>query len=653
MKNFNLLIVALVLLALPMALNSCKEDAKVIPDAPSVAAPAVTTAATAAAVDITFQATIPGGFTSAAVTATGGTATVKTPPAADALTGSVVVTFTAGATPGAASVELTITDKNNKVGKGTGVINITVPGAPSVTAPAAATPVTINVAKDITFAINASGGYKSSALSGLLPGGSTAVIKTQPAAGAKTGDVVVTYTSSVVGQGAVTLTVTDNNNITGFATAVTSNAATASVTVNAAITANTTWTADRRYTLIGNIYVRSGATLTIEAGTVIFGDKVTKGSLVINRGAKIQAVGTAAKPIVFTSSAPKGFRNTGDWGGIVILGKANNNQSGTVNIEGITATGTEDGVYGGTDDADDSGALQYVRIEFAGIALSTNNELNSLTLGSVGSATKINNIQVSYGGDDAYEWFGGKVNSTYLISYRTWDDDFDTDFGYTGFNQFGVSFRDPGIADVSGSNIFEADNDANGTAATPLSAPTFANYTIFGPYMFAELTSGALDASKINPNYRRGGHLRRNSNIKIYNSIFVGLVDGILFDKTGSSAVFKGNYLARISGNVKPTVVTGNGYNDSAFATDNTIAATANAVDQTAILAGSTANLWSISAPTALLATNSALLTGATTLPTFPTGFGFSTPVYRGAFDATNNWANSTWTNYTPINTDY
>jgi hypothetical protein len=276
-----------------------------------------------------------------------------------------------------------------------------------------------------------------------------------------------------------------------------------------------------------------------------------------------------------------------------------------------------------------------------------------LTLGSVGSATKINNIQVSYGGDDAYEWFGGKVNSTYLISYRTWDDDFDTDFGYTGFNQFGVSFRDPGIADVSGSNIFEADNDANGTAATPLSAPTFANYTIFGPYMFAELTSGALDASKINPNYRRGGHLRRNSNIKIYNSIFVGLVDGILFDKTGSSAVFKGNYLARISGNVKPTVVTGNGYNDSAFATDNTIAATANAVDQTAILAGSTANLWSISAPTALLATNSALLTGATTLPTFPTGFGFSTPVYRGAFDATNNWANSTWTNYTPINTDY
>ncbi|PZR04879.1 MAG: hypothetical protein DI539_25290, partial [Flavobacterium psychrophilum] len=118
------------------------------------------------------------------------------------------------------------------------------------------------------------------------------------------------------------------------------------VTVDANITANTTWSASKYYLVKGNIFVQSGVTLTIEPGTIILGDKVTKGALIVNRGAKIEAKGTAAAPIIFTSSAPKGFRNYGDWGGVVLLGKAVNNQAGTQNIEGITATGTENGVYG-------------------------------------------------------------------------------------------------------------------------------------------------------------------------------------------------------------------------------------------------------------------------------------------------------------------
>ena len=268
------------------------------------------------------------------------------------------------------------------------------------------------------------------------------------------------------------------------------------VTVQGAITANTTWSKSSYYLLKGNVYVQAPAELTIEAGTIIYGDKVSKGALVINRGAKIHAVGTAAAPIVFTSSAPKTFRNYGDWGGVVILGKAVNNQSASQTIEGISATSGDDGKYGGTDDADNSGELQYARIEFAGIALSTDNELNGLTLGSVGSGTKIDHIQVSYSGDDSYEWFGGKVNAQYLIAYKGWDDDFDTDFGFTGNVQYAVSHRDANNGDKSGSNGFESDNDGAGNQASvksPLTAPKFSNVSWFGPGTYARLSNQSCE----------------------------------------------------------------------------------------------------------------------------------------------------------------
>jgi hypothetical protein len=540
------------------------------------------------------------------------------------------------------------------------------PDSPTATAPTAVTNVGISTASDITFKVTSPGGYKSSTATAI---GGIAVVKSQPATGASTGDVVVTFTAgTTIGAGSVSITVTDNNSKTTTATAVVSISAIAPTEVTGAITASTTWVASKKYVLKGNVYVRAGAELTIEAGTVILGDKVSKGALIINRGAKIHAVGTATKPIVFTSNAPKGFRNYGDWGGVVILGKSANNQNATQNIEGITASGTEDGVYGGTDDADNSGELQYARIEFAGIALSTDNELNGLTLGSVGSGTKIDHIQVSYSGDDSYEWFGGTVNSTYLIAYRGWDDEFDTDFGYRGFNQFLVSYRDPNVADKSASNGFESDNNAQGDTKTPLTAATFANVTFFGPQMYAPLnSSGALNASGISANYNRGAHLRRNTALKVYNCVFAGAnVNGVFFEQTNGEAVFKGNYIARITGvaSVTPVANTqGSVYDASNFATDNTIAATLNAVDLNSVFAGAsikspsaatTAFNWDLANPSALLATGSPLLTGAATLPNFPTGFGFNTTVpYRGAFDATNNWASGTWTNYDPNNTEY
>ncbi len=414
------------------------------------------------------------------------------------------------------------------------------------------------------------------------------------------------------------------------------------------ISSNRTLTADKKYTLQGNVFVASGVTLTIEPGTIIFGDKTSKGALIIERGGKISAAGTESKPIIFTSSAPKVYRNVGDWGGVIILGKAKNNQAVDKNIEGITASNS--GLYGGTDDADNSGVFKYVRIEFAGIALSTDNEINGLTLGSVGSGTELHHVQVSYSGDDAFEWFGGTVNSQYLVAYRTYDDDFDTDFGFTGKVQYAVSFRDPNLADKSFSNGFESDNNAEGDAKTPKTAPIFSNVTWFGPHVYSKLKSDALDKAAVSLNYQNAMHLRRNSDIQVYNSVFVGSqLEGVHFDKTGAAAAVKGNYFGRIAvnaGKVVKKVTTGNSYDDSKFDADNFFAADQATVDLSATFANMKGAM-DIGAPSALLATGSSLLSGAKTVPA-----GLEQKQYIGAFDASSNWM-SGWTNFDPINAEY
>lgn len=429
------------------------------------------------------------------------------------------------------------------------------------------------------------------------------------------------------------------------------------VEVSGPITANTTWSADTYYLIKGNVYVQAPAELTIEEGTIIFGDKVSKGALIINRGAKIHAVGTETSPIVFTSSAPATFRNYGDWGGVVILGKSANNQNVDQTIEGVTGTTGDDGKYGGTTDADNSGEFQYVRIEFAGIALSTDNELNGLTMGSVGNATTIDHVQVSYSGDDSYEWFGGTVNAKYLIAFKGWDDDFDTDFGYRGHVQYAVSHRDANIADKSGSNGFESDNDGSGSTKTPLTSPVFSNVSWFGPGVYARLSSGALSASNYNANYQFGGHLRRNSAIQVYNSILIGSrQEGIHFDKTNTAAVLAGNYFGRTGVTVGYEVkkaTTGNASGDIVLTNldaDNFNTATANqsVIDLSAVIAGMTATNLDVDDPLSLLAAGSSLLSGAKTVPA-----GLDQTNYVGAFDATTDWTAASWVNFTPNSTEY
>ncbi|KAF0215595.1 MAG: hypothetical protein FD178_1617 [Ignavibacteria bacterium] len=206
------------------------------------------------------------------------------------------------------------------------------------------------------------------------------------------------------------------------------------------ITTNQTLTSDKTYLLKGIVRVMPGATLTIQPGTIIYGENTSQGSLIVKPGGKIMAEGTADKPIVFTSEFKKPGAtktpNYGDWGGIILLGNAPINVAGGKAL--IEGPGDE---YGGTVADDNSGVLKYVRIEYPGIAYSLNNEINGLTLGGVGSKTKLEYIQVSYSGDDSFEFFGGTVNAKYLIAYRGWDDDFDTDFGYSGKLQFLITME--------------------------------------------------------------------------------------------------------------------------------------------------------------------------------------------------------------------
>lgn len=253
------------------------------------------------------------------------------------------------------------------------------------------------------------------------------------------------------------------------------------------------------------------------------------------------ANGSATKPIVFTSWKTSG-RDRGDWGGIVMCGKAPNNQGADVQVEGFNNVAFDNTLarFGGNVANDNSGSLQYVRIEFAGLAFEANKEVNSLTLGSVGSSTTIDYVQTSYGNDDAFEWFGGNVNAKHLISYITTDDDFDTDFGWSGGVQFAIAVRDSSYYDLtwnatsgsSTSETFESDNDASGSGKLPLTSGVFSNVTCVGPIPIGSTWSSFGSTSK--GAFRRGARIRRNSRLSVINSIFMGYRNFLMYDGDSS-----------------------------------------------------------------------------------------------------------------------
>ena len=421
--------------------------------------------------------------------------------------------------------------------------------------------------------------------------------------------------------------------------------------ISSAILTNTTWDEDTIYVLKGYIYVGDGnisgtknVTLTIQPGTLIRGDTSTtnssrKGALVITRNSKIIADGTPCKPIVFTSNKSAGKRNRGDWGGLILLGNAPiNNPGGVANIEGIPANDTTK--YGGTNATDNSGILRYVRVEFAGVALTVNNEINAVTFGGVGSATLVDFVQASYSNDDSFEWFGGTVNAKHLIAFRGIDDDFDTDNGFSGKLQFGVSLRDPNVADVSGSNGFESDNDATGSTNAPQTRARFSNFDVI---------AGADSATNVN--FRRGVHIRRNSHMWLLNSIAMGWPVGVLIDGTTTEASVLADTLVEnniVAATYSPNWVT-------STPTDVNVNNLLLTQAQNRFYAGNAGVM--LTNPYNLTSPNFLPAAGSPALGTANFGYNalqdpfFEQVTYVGAF-GTEDWT-KTWANFNPTQADY
>lgn len=379
----------------------------------------------------------------------------------------------------------------------------------------------------------------------------------------------------------------------------------------AEISADLTLTADKCWLIEGITYVNAPAKLTIEPGTTLMGDQGTKGTLVIKPGAKIIADGKADEPIVFTSQKAAGSRAPGDWGGLIVLGSAPINVvGGKASVEGLAVS--PDTQYGGEKADDDSGILRYVRIEFTGIQLSMNNEVNGLTLAGVGNKTIVENVMVHDTLDDCFEFFGGTVNAKHLVCAFNQDDGFDWDFGYSGKLQFLALAQDPLFEDDT--NGFEADNDADASANTPISNPTIYNVTLCGK-------NQAVDG----PKKQMGMLLRRSTKGKIANAVVTGFewcadLRDPLTDPTIESSICHGNTLLNVGEAAEVEWFTGNGNSEIDPKIKDCFAATPDFT------------------PEATLTENAA------TPPN--DGFFDTTAKYIGAFEAGESWAKGAWVSY-------
>lgn len=411
--------------------------------------------------------------------------------------------------------------------------------APTLTAPTTAE-VQIGSSVELTFNFTADAGFKSSMV---VANGGTATVTTDGTEGATSGSVVVTYNGSTKGAGSVTLTVTDAEEMTTSATAVLNVVEEQMIfEITENISENTTWETGKVYILTTRVTVLSGATLTIEPGVVVKGEAgtgVNATALIIARGAKIMAEGTASAPIVFTSVAdaiePGQVESpsleptlNGLWGGLIVLGNAPiSADAESVQIEGIPPS-DPNGLYGGTDAADNSGVIKYVSIRHGGANIGEGNEINGLTLGGVGSGTVIEYVEIVSNQDDGIEWFGGTVNVSNVVVWNTGDDAIDCDQNWNGtLNNF--------VIITPGDECFELDGP-EGYAAT-------ANYTIQNGSVQASTEDATADGLVDND---------ANTNVNMMNVYFFDLTVGQDFDElpTEYTCTFSGLEAAIPDGSV-------------------------------------------------------------------------------------------------------
>lgn len=243
------------------------------------------------------------------------------------------------------------------------------------------------------------------------------------------------------------------------------------VVVTGEITGTMNWTNNFVYVLRGAVFIKEGGTVNIQAGTLIAGEAGSVGTLIVERGGRLNALGTREAPIVFTSDQPVGTRSRGDWGGLIINGRAPLNIPGG---EGVGEANT--GIYGGNDPNDNSGTLRYVRVEFAGSEFSPDNELNGIAFQGVGRGGSYEYIQVHMNRDDAFEWFGGTADIKHAIASNTGDDSFDWTFGWTGRAQFLAVHQRSDDGDWA----IEADNNEFNNNLLPRANPQIYNWTSCG-----------------------------------------------------------------------------------------------------------------------------------------------------------------------------
>ena len=414
------------------------------------------------------------------------------------------------------------------------------------------------------------------------------------------------------------------------------------------ITADTTWQGTNTYLLQTVVYVRNNATLTIEPGTVIKGGTNAANLLArdgipnlisglwVTRGAKLMAEGTAAQPIIFTFEADDvndpndvPYNLSGQWGGIVLCGRAQLNTANSAEgnaatpkyeqFEGTTSAGLDQAhLFGGADDADNSGVLRYVSIRYPGNVFAPARELNGLTMGAVGSGTTIEYVEVLNSSDDGFEWWGGTVNTKHLIAAFCEDDDFDTDQGYRGTNQFWFGIKPPwqGSSDSRG---FETDGDLNqGTAGElPKSQWVVHNATLIGRGKSETGFGGGV-----------GWNARDEAAPGVWNSIFAEFAVGVLIDNDAVAEFDSG--LATLRNTILDVTIGPSGANTNAqqlFA-DATRMNTVGA----ALLGGISYTNNAGLDPRPL--TNSPALADVA-----PQGTGLAVTTYRGAFAPYDNWA--------------